>query len=174
MTEIETIQLLHRYYEIVKPIYNCWCGDNLSSSIVKILQCSSKRKNYKGFDTIDIKAVVHSNSRTYTYETTDSRDEGWGSESGDFFNERTITVPSFIFDVGVLDEQIVLNILFVINNQYKVKQLRNKISDYKRQIEEADDMLRKMEIDECGDVDVRIERGTLVKTLCNVNQLGDL
>lgn len=118
---------------------------------------------YNGYETVDIKAVVHSDSRSYSYETTDPHDEGWGIENGNFYDERTITVPAFIFDMEVLDEQKVLSGLFYLSNQHEVNELHNKIANSKRAIEEAYEELKRMTVKMGREGDIRIERGTLVK-----------
>lgn len=163
MTEAETIQRIKDYEVIIKGIHRCWVGDNINPAVIKILS-SSRSKDYHDRDIITYKAVCYSNYRSVSYQTSDPHDEGWRTESGDFYNESYIYIPAFVMDMEILNEQEVMRGLFEINKTSELKKYQDEIRNANREIQEAQDAMLEVlnDIHDPSSVFV-IEHGDIVK-----------
>lgn len=98
-TDEQIIERVEKYFDAIKDVPNihrCYSIGNVNmgnnGKIIKVLDFLP----YDG--KVRLTLVVNTKSRAYGYDVpAGSRDEGWGIETGNFFNESSLVLPSFVF-----------------------------------------------------------------------------
>lgn len=133
----EVISRIEKYFSLVQTIENYYkfYGDKDLAYHGKIMKVLKYREN-RDQKYIDLICIVNTVQKAITYETTSRYDEGWKIIDGNFYDEKTITIPKFILEdefINMSKEQME-KILVGYYLDKEIKEFTGKIEYYENEI----------------------------------------